>query len=178
MNNCPICLDNCQMTVNICKNKHISCIQCIKQWRQSSDTCPICRSLMVISGKYDPEKHKLQHRFDDSYSWENYTEIDNSRIISSINLSIKGGSYAFHAGEDGPSFNIYWGDHVSNSILHDYSSSWCYDKQKNELKRWKDNYNKYGLDQGIIVQRNQNNTGMRLVRITQIGITYSYAYQT
>ena len=80
VDNCPICLDNCSTHVTICKNKHISCIPCIKEWRQSSDTCPVCRSLMVITGKYDPQKHKLQHRFDDSNTWGNYTELDNLRI--------------------------------------------------------------------------------------------------
>lgn len=167
VDNCPICLDNCSISVTICKNKHTSCISCIKEWRQSSDTCPVCRSLMVITGKYDPQKHKLQHRFDDSNTWENYTELDNSRIISSINLRIKGGSYAFRVGENGPSFKIYWGDNVSNSIFL-FSPSWCYNKQNNELKRWKENQSKYGFEEGIIVQRNQNHSGMRLVRIISI----------
>ena len=169
---CPICFDNCSTSVTICKNKHISCIPCIKEWRQSSDTCPVCRSSMVISGKYDPEKYKLQHRYDDDSIWENYTEYDSTRIISSINLSIKGGSYEFNAGhENGPRFKMYWGDHVSNDILGPYNSEeyrlWCQNMQMEQLKKWKDNHNRYGFEEGIIVQRNLIWTGMRLARIMQ-----------
>ena len=169
VDNCPICLDTCSNPVNICKNKHVSCTKCIKLWIQSSNTCPVCRSSMVITGKYNPEKHKLQHRFDDSHTWENYSESDNSRILSIINLSISGGSYTFQAAGNGPSFKIYWGDNVSNNILLKFDIegriSWCYNKQIDELRKWKENQYKYGFEKGIIVQRNQFHTGMRLVRI-------------
>jgi hypothetical protein len=171
---CPICLDNFSTSVTICKNKHKSCIMCIRQWILNSDTCPVCRSTMVISGKYDQQKHKLQHRFSDTSPWENYNEADSDRIISHINLSIKGGSCSLQIREHGPSFNIYWGDHVSNCILtsqflnvFDRNGETMYDEQKRELKKWKDNHNKYGFEEGIIVQRNKAHTGMRLVRIKQ-----------
>ena len=185
MDNCPICLENCSSLVNICKNKHLSCKECIKKWRENSDTCPVCRSMIEINGKYNPREYKVQHRFNDYSIWENYNEIDNSRIISSINLNIKGGSFSFKVGENGPSFDIYWGNYVSNSILQgdnflsilqgnnqiqseSSTQFYMYNKQKDELKRWNENYKKYGLNEGIIVQRNKDSSGMRLVRIIPI----------
>ena len=157
---CPICTEHCD-TIKICDNSHQCCKTCILKWSYDHDTCPICRSSIKISGPYS--SNFVQHRYDNYSEWENYCEKDNQRIINQLNLKPEGGALTLQVNDK--RFIIYWGSRVTENIV--CSNSPIHTLQINELKLWKDDYNNYGYNNGIIVQRNLMHTGMRLVRLNK-----------
>lgn len=167
---CPICLIK-KPVVKICVNNHKTCKVCaIISCNSGIHTCSICRGEIIhnftlcdLETPYNINTHKLQHRYSDDALWEDFYDIDSKNILSNINLSYAldsiGGSYILN-----DNFKVYWGDHVNESILglhwHNvHHAANLLLSQKEELINWRLKY------KDIIVQRNRNHTGMRLVRI-------------
>ena len=48
MENCVICLEQCNNMVNLTCT-HAFCIDCLNTWRQTSNSCPLCRQNIVLT---------------------------------------------------------------------------------------------------------------------------------